>query len=401
MAKDKKYSPQIILMSTTGLYPYQKDAPARLLKTIGEELALRNISVSLICLSQYQQNALRSPVNWNKVFSDIPVTVWHKVKGKNFLHRRFQEILACVCAVKQMSQGSLLMFNSPPFGFFSLLILISKISGMKVAYIAHGGIFTENPHTFFNRIMRLNIHIFSLFIDSIIAVSHAFANDLRKVITTVPIKVIHNSYECLPRQYISKKTETHSKKFFNIFYMGRLEKVKRIDILLTAFQQLNQKYNNCHLIIAGKGHYEQELKILAKKMNIESAISFVGFINQKKKEIYFCKSNIFVLPSSYETFGMVLLESMCFKVPIVASRVGGIPEIIEDKKTGLLFEAGNSKSLFKKIEILYSDEQKRNLLAKNAYNKLLKDFCLNRMGNDYHNFVQELTNNSSGKPLQQ
>lgn len=240
--------------------------------------------------------------------------------------------------------------------------------------------------------MRLNLKMISFAIDAIITVSEAFGVYLKNFFPNVPIHAIHNSLDCLEHSPSPDSSKNARERRFNIFYMGRLEKVKGLDTLLSAFQLLYRKHKECRLIIAGNGQYGNKLQELAMDPGIAGAVSFVGFINKEDKEKYFKTTDIFVLPSAYfETFGMVILEAMCFKVPVVASRIGGIPEVVDDGETGVLFESGNKDDLFQKIEALYMDKQKREKLAKAAYKRLKEDFSTSRMGDEYFELVEKLT----------
>ena len=180
-------------------------------------------------------------------------------------------------------------------------------------------------------------------------------------------------------------------KSFNIFFMGRLEKIKGVDVLISSFVQLYEKYPDCRLIIAGNGSCRDDLQRRVANLDIADVVSFVGFIEQERKIEYFKMSSVFVLPSNYETFGMVVLEAMSYRVPVVASRIGGLQEVVKDGETGLLFEPGNQDELLKKMEELYSDEAKRKRLARAAYARLQDDFSVARMGDEYYDFVRNLT----------
>lgn len=389
---------QVILISSTGLYPYHKDAPARLLNSIGKELASLGVSVTFVCLSPYKMDTHSQSVKWKELFDDSLVNVWHREKKRDFVSRRWQEITACIYALKQSKRGSLFLFNSAPYSFFSLLVVLGKFLGIKTVYIAHGGIFTENAASFTNRTIRLNLKIISFALDGIITVSKAFGVYLNNFFPNVPIYTIHNSLECLQYSHSPYAQKNTHEQHFNIFYMGRLEKVKGLDTLLSAFQLLYRKHNECRLIIAGNGQYGNKLRDLAEDLGIAEVISFPGFINKKDKEKHFKKAAIFVLPSAYfETFGMVLLEAMCFKVPVIASRVGGIPEVILDGETGILFESGNKDDLFQKIETLYMDNAKREKIAQAAYLRLKEEFSTSRMGAEYFDLVKKLTTNFYAK----
>lgn len=384
----------VILISSTGLYPFHKNAPARLFKSIGEELANLGLSITYVCLSPACQDKSVKEIDWEEVFENSSVNVWHMGKKKNFFFRRMQEIAVCLQAIKRSKRGTIFVFNSVPYSFLSLLPVVGRLIGVKTVFIAHGGLFVENSNRFVFKMMRYNLSVISFAIDGVISVSHAFGEYLTSFFPNTPIHTVHNGLECSEGFDYSLTCLDKRGKYFNIFYMGRLEEVKGLKTLLYSFQQLYEIHKECRLIIAGSGKIENSLKRLARDLRIEGATSFLGFIDKNDKREYFNKADLFVVPSEYfETFGMVILEAMCFKVPVVASRVGGIPEVIIDGETGVLFESGSKDDLFQKIIELYLDEHKREELAQAAYERLMDKFNTKKMGIEYFKIINMLTSN--------
>lgn len=125
--------------------------------------------------------------------------------------------------------------------------------------------------------------------------------------------------------------------------VARLTEQKGLNYLLKAFARVLETEPKCKLIIVGRGGLEKELKDLSRKLRIEDKVIFTGF----RKDIPEIMSNIdiFVLPSLWEGLGLVLLEAMAAKKPIVATNVGAIPEIVLDGKTGILVLPANTEAL--------------------------------------------------------
>lgn len=122
-----------------------------------------------------------------------------------------------------------------------------------------------------------------------------------------------------------------------------------------------------HVYIAGKSVSEEEdknLKKLAEELNIEKKVSFLGFISGAEKYAYYESADIYVHPSRYEPFGVVLLEAMACGKPIVASKVGGIPFVVEDEETGLLFKSENVEELAEKVILLLRNKELRVKMGK-------------------------------------
>lgn len=152
-----------------------------------------------------------------------------------------------------------------------------------------------------------------------------------------------------------------------ILFMGTYSVKKGIDILLNAVPIIRKEIPSLHVYIAGKSVSEEEdknLKKLAEELNIEENVSFLGFISGAEKYAYYKSADIYVHPSRYEPFGVVLLEAMACGKPIVASRVGGIPFVVEDGKTGLLFKSENVEELAEKVMLLLRNKELRVKMGK-------------------------------------
>lgn len=157
---------------------------------------------------------------------------------------------------------------------------------------------------------------------------------------------------------IEKNYET-----INILFVGRLNRYKGVHILIDAFKQL--KYKNIHLHIVGEGKEKDELKKIAK---YNENITFYGFVSESELIELYKKANITVFPSIwYETFGIVIIESFKYSTPVIASNIGGFPELIENGCNGFLFEAGNVEELKKLLENLIENPNELKRLSINAF----------------------------------
>jgi len=131
--------------------------------------------------------------------------------------------------------------------------------------------------------------------------------------------------------------------------------------LLEAAATLQKKCPEMHFLLLGQGRDERWLKSLAVGLD---NVEFVGFRDNLGD--YLAAFDLFVFPSLQEGLGSVLLDAMHFGLPIVASDVDGIPDIIEHRKTGLLTPPGNGRALAESIEYLYHDREMRRELSENA-----------------------------------
>lgn len=124
-----------------------------------------------------------------------------------------------------------------------------------------------------------------------------------------------------------------------VLFVGRLEPMKGVDTLLTAFAKLshsNSQFPNAHLRIIGDGSERQNLEVLAEKLGIADHVQFVGFIPADRIYDEFAQAEIFCGLSRSEALGNVFLEAQAAGCAVIGTTVGGIPEIIKDGATGLL-----------------------------------------------------------------
>lgn len=173
--------------------------------------------------------------------------------------------------------------------------------------------------------------------------------------------------EMLDENTIQQQRETlgFSKNDFIAGLIGRLEESKGQHLLIDALHTAQQNGHNIKALIVGhemNSGYRDTLKNQAKKLGVLDHIIFQDFSSEPQQLMQLC--DCVILASGQETFGLVLPEAMRAGVAVIGSNSGGVPEIIEHKKTGLLFETQNSDSLYQQIERLYLDAEFKTRLAK-------------------------------------
>jgi glycosyltransferase involved in cell wall biosynthesis len=122
--------------------------------------------------------------------------------------------------------------------------------------------------------------------------------------------------------------------------------------LIEAFASLVSKYKNVRLVIVGEGQIRRELESLATGLGVEHLVNFVGRVPNDKIVTFMHKFDIFVMPSvgEGETFGVAAVEAMATGLPVVASRIGGLPEVVDDGSTGILVKPGDCEDLKNALE---------------------------------------------------
>lgn len=157
-----------------------------------------------------------------------------------------------------------------------------------------------------------------------------------------------------------------------ILFFGNLSPYKGPDILLRALPKIINKVPDVELIIAGRGVMLNQLKVLSRDLGIEAKVHFLGFIKDTKKTLVYQASDLFVLPSvmNTESFGIVNLEAMACGIPIIASRIGGIPDVVKDGICGLLVEPNDPNGLSEGIIKILNDAELRERLGKTGKNQV-------------------------------
>lgn len=143
-----------------------------------------------------------------------------------------------------------------------------------------------------------------------------------------------------------------------VVFVGSLVKQKGVDTLLHAFKRVIKKHDDAELLVVGDGKDRRTLERMSRELGIKT--SFLGNVEDIEKVLI--KSAVLVLPSREEGFGLVLLEAMQAGVPVVATKVGGIPEIVVNGENGLLVEKEDVNALATAVIKLLEDKALRNRL---------------------------------------
>ena len=153
----------------------------------------------------------------------------------------------------------------------------------------------------------------------------------------------------------------------NLLFLSTISKNKGIYLVIKIFKDLQKKYKNINLIVAGVGEELENIKDLVKKHNLKN-ISFTGHVKGAEKSFIYSKSHIYLFPSMYEGMPTTILEALCFGLPIVCSNVGAIPEIFEKENMGFMVDDKNDTNnyVIKIIDML----ENRDLMNKMSnYNR--------------------------------
>ena len=167
-----------------------------------------------------------------------------------------------------------------------------------------------------------------------------------------------------------------------IALVGRINSWKGQQLLLEAFQSIANKYNTIKLVFIGSAppnqeFFETNLKAKISEYKLVDRVIIIPF--QENIWQFWDSIDIAVVPSTEpEPFGMVAIEAMLSKKPVIAANHGGLTETVVHNHNGLLFEPNNAKSLAESLEVLIQDEEKRKLFGENGYQRTINHFSLKK-----------------------
>lgn len=207
--------------------------------------------------------------------------------------------------------------------------------------------------------------------DKVIAVSNGLKKDLKKIIVDKEINIIPNPVDV--NKFILSDSINREKSEFIFFSLCYLVYKKGIDILLRSFAE-SFKDKKVLLYIGGDGEERENLVILANKLGIDKQVVFLGALSREEVRVNMNKCDAFVLPSRYETFGVVFIEALASGKPIIATDTGGPNDIIT-KENGLLVQKDNVNEL--------SNAMKKIVLNIHTYNSNeIREDCIKRFSNE-------------------
>ncbi|MGC9344116.1 MAG: glycosyltransferase, partial [Bacteroidales bacterium] len=226
----------------------------------------------------------------------------------------------------------------------------------------------------------------------IITVSEAIDNQLisvspaiRNKITTIP-NLIDTDFFTLPE----KKRDREP---FIIISFGILEYVKGFDILIKAFAEFMKRHEGeFFLRIGGRGTKFRKLKKLAKELGIGDRVSLHGYVPREEVKREMQLANLFILPSRFEAFGVVLIEAMATGCPVISTYSGG-PEYIVKESDGILVEPEEVGALVKAMSFIYEnyEDYDPEAIRQDVVNNSTKEVIRDR----YHQIIKEIINEKS------
>ena len=197
--------------------------------------------------------------------------------------------------------------------------------------------------------------------------------EIKKEIKVIPNFIDINKY-IIQQDLCVVENPIHSDKFI-VSHVSNFRPVKNIFNVIKVFYNI-QKEIDCKLLMIGEGPEKIKAEKMCNDLGISNLVEFLGNTNQVEKNL--CHSDLFLLPSSTESFGLAALEAMASKVAVISSNAGGLPEINIDGKTGYVCNFNDIDSMTNKAISILNDKKNLELFKENAFNKA-RDYDINKI----------------------
>ena len=231
----------------------------------------------------------------------------------------------------------------------------------------------------------------------IITVSESSKSEIMKLNIT-PEGNIHVVSPGIDNKYFVKLPKTVNPTFL---YLGRLKPYKNIDIAIQAFSQVLGQYKDARLTIAGEGESLESLQKLVSALHIGYAVTFMGKVPEEEKVRLLARSWAALQPSSFEGWGITVIEANATGTPVIASNVNGLKDSVVNGKTGILVPPKRVSAFTQTMEELITRQKYRETLSKQALT-WSRNFCWEDSAKNFyqiieHNGFAKKTNTPLGK----
>jgi glycosyltransferase involved in cell wall biosynthesis len=170
----------------------------------------------------------------------------------------------------------------------------------------------------------------------------------------------------------------HESRGSRLLFVGRLASVKGLPVLLEALAEIVKDRPDVKLTIAGDGPDRAALESMAARLNLTANVAFSGYRSQAQVRELLQQTDVFVLPSFAEGVPVVLMEAMAAGVPVVTTRIAGIPELVEDGVSGSLTSPGDAQNLRSAIVRLLEDPDLRRRFGREGRKTIEDQFDINK-----------------------
>ncbi len=263
----------------------------------------------------------------------------------------------------------------------------------KVIYNPHGWAFNMQQSAKKKEMYKWVEKISAHFCDKIVCISDAEKESAlrEKICKPSKLQVIYNGIDLEEIKNTVPKTRKElniPEDAFVVGMVGRLSKQKAPDVFVKAAKLIKQKIPNAYFLMVGDGELRDQIEAMIHKFNLDSSFLITGWVDNPTS--YMKIMNVGCLLSRWEGFGLVLPEYMACGLPIIATNVDAIPNIVHNQKNGLLVNSDDSDSVADDVILLYNNESLRRKIIMNAYKDVKKNYDIRRVAVDTINLYKKI-----------
>lgn len=287
--------------------------------------------------------------------------------------KAFRDLIALI----KDERPDVIHINSSKGGLAVLAARIARVP--RIIFTAHGWAFNEERPWWQKVLIRL-AYVATLWLaHKTICVSDAVRHHMSWV-PLAHLAVVHNAIEApefLPRDAAQDELLLGMKDATWVGMIAELHPTKRVEDAIDAIAELAPSHPELLLVVIGEGEKRADLEERIKHYNLQDRVRLVGFRDNAAR--YLLAFDYFLMPSRTEALGIVLLEAGHAQLPVVATRVGGIPEIIQHKRTGLLVPKENPHALARALRTLIEHPEEAKGYARALHARVTDKFSKENM----------------------
>ena len=260
-------------------------------------------------------------------------------------------------------------------------LAVAKLAFTRVLYQVHGGAL---PQEFFARSRVLTAFLrFTLRIpDVVVVLAQCELRAYREFVPSQAVVVLPNAIDCAPYDAIPT-VKSFPDKPLRLLYIGRIAREKGLYEALQGMRLANELGVDARLIVAGGGPEKDRLRRYAHALGLGARVCFSGPVFGAHKVKLFDGSDIFLLPSYSEGLPYALLESMAAGVPVIATPVGAIPDVLADGTHGLLVPVHDGKAIANALATLGADRERLSWMSRACRRRIRAAFSIERLASEF------------------
>lgn len=335
--------------------PEQREEHARTFKVLAA-------TAKPLRLLQAQLHWLRRPGRYLSALALAWKTAPKGIKGR--LYNLIYFLEATVLAKELEQQGIDHLHNHIAKAACTVAMLVNALSGLPYSFTIHGpDIFFEPMHWRIDE-KAARARFVACISDFCRSQLMCFADQTH----WDRFHIVHCGID--PDRYDAPPS--HSGK--EVLFVGRLAGVKGVPLLLRAVADLTEKHPDLRLTLIGDGPDRAALEALCKQLGLQDRVTFLGYQSQDAVAKALSQADVFALPSFAEGVPVVLMEAMAAQVPVVTTRIAGVPELVTDGESGMLVPPGDAPALTQALDSLISDSDMRRAMGAAGRAKVAQDF---------------------------